>query len=48
MNKVLEYMAFAKPQVMFDPKEGPFSGPAMPLVMSENPPKPLARRSQNA
>ena len=36
MNKVLEYMAFAKPQVMFDLKEGRASAGEAALYVSEN------------
>src|SRR5438552_17467966 len=36
MNKVLEYMAFAKPQVMFDVKEGRASAGEAALYVSEN------------
>jgi len=36
MNKVLEYMAFAKPQVLFDLKEGRASADAAAVYVSEN------------
>ena len=36
MNKVLEYMAFAKPQVMFDLKEGRFSAGDAACYVPEN------------
>lgn len=36
MNKVLEYMAFAKPQVMFDLKEGRASAGEAALYVGEN------------
>ena len=36
MNKVLEYMAFAKPQVMFDLKEGRASAGEAALYVKEN------------
>jgi glycosyltransferase involved in cell wall biosynthesis len=36
MNKVLEYMAFAKPQVMFDLKEGRASAEDAALYVPEN------------
>jgi glycosyltransferase involved in cell wall biosynthesis len=36
MNKVLEYMAFAKPQVMFDLVEGRASAGEAALYVSEN------------
>jgi len=36
MNKVLEYMAFAKPQVMFDLKEGRASAADAALYVAEN------------
>lgn len=43
MNKVLEYMAFGKPQVMFDLKEGRASAGAAALYVSENSPVKLAQ-----
>src|SRR5205085_5934244 len=36
MNKVLEYMAFAKPQVMFDLKEGRASAGEAAIYVTEN------------
>jgi len=36
MNKVLEYMIFAKPQVLFDLKEGRASAGDAALYVSEN------------
>ena len=36
MNKVLEYMAFAKPQVMFDLKEGRASAAEAAIYVPEN------------
>jgi glycosyltransferase involved in cell wall biosynthesis len=36
MNKVLEYMAFAKPQVLFDLKEGRASAGAAAIYVNEN------------
>ena len=40
MNKVLEYMSFAKPQVLFDLKEGRASaGEAAVYVPENSPPK---------
>ena len=36
MNKVLEYMTFAKPQVMFDLKEGRFSAGDAARYVPEN------------
>jgi len=36
MNKVLEYMAFAKPQVMFDLREGRASADAAAVYVGEN------------
>jgi glycosyltransferase involved in cell wall biosynthesis len=43
MNKVLEYMAFGKPQVMFDLKEGRASAQSASLYVPENSGKALAR-----
>jgi glycosyltransferase involved in cell wall biosynthesis len=43
MNKVLEYMTFAKPQVMFDLKEGRASAGGAALYVSENSPIKLAQ-----
>jgi glycosyltransferase involved in cell wall biosynthesis len=42
MNKVLEYMAFAKPQVMFDLKEGRASAGEAAVYVKENSPEKLA------
>ena len=41
MNKVLEYMAFGKPQVMFDLKEGRASAQEASDYVSENSGKAL-------
>jgi glycosyltransferase involved in cell wall biosynthesis len=41
MNKVLEYMAFGKPQVMFDLKEGRASAGEAAVYVSENSPDKL-------
>ena len=43
MNKVLEYMAFAKPQVMFDLKEGRFSAGDAARYVPENSAQALGR-----
>ncbi len=43
MNKVLEYMAFGKPQVMFDLKEGRASAGSASLYIPENSAEALAR-----
>jgi glycosyltransferase involved in cell wall biosynthesis len=42
MNKVLEYMAFSKPQVLFDLKEGRASAGDAALYVGENSPVKLA------
>ena len=42
MNKVLEYMAFGKPQVMFDLKEGRTSAGDAACYVGDNSPKALA------
>jgi glycosyltransferase involved in cell wall biosynthesis len=42
MNKVLEYMSFAKPQVLFDLKEGRASAGEAAVYVSENSPVKLA------
>src|SRR5258706_12093283 len=42
MNKVLEYMAFGKPQVMFDLKEGRASAGEAALYVGQNSPEKLA------
>jgi glycosyltransferase involved in cell wall biosynthesis len=42
MNKVLEYMSFAKPQVMFDLREGRASAGDAAVYVSENSPSRLA------
>jgi glycosyltransferase involved in cell wall biosynthesis len=42
MNKVLEYMAFGKPQVMFDLKEGRASAGDAAVYVSENSAEKLA------
>jgi glycosyltransferase involved in cell wall biosynthesis len=42
MNKVLEYMAFGKPQVMFDLKEGRASAGEAAVYVGENSPIRLA------
>jgi glycosyltransferase involved in cell wall biosynthesis len=44
MNKVLEYMAFAKPQVMFDLKEGRASAAEAALYVTENSASRLAEK----
>ena len=41
MNKVLEYMAFARPQVMFDLKEGRASAGDAAVYVAENSPAKL-------
>jgi len=43
MNKVLEYMAFGKPQVLFDLKEGRASAGEAAIYVPENSPALLAR-----
>ena len=43
MNKVLEYMTFAKPQVMFDLKEGRFSAGDAARYVGENSAQALGR-----
>ena len=43
MNKVLEYMTFAKPQVMFDLKEGRFSAGDAARYVLENSAQALGR-----
>jgi glycosyltransferase involved in cell wall biosynthesis len=43
MNKVLEYMAFGKPQVMFDLKEGRASAGEAAEYVEENSAEKLAR-----
>ena len=42
MNKVLEYMAFAKPQVMFDLKEGRASAAEAAIYVTDNSAEKLA------
>jgi glycosyltransferase involved in cell wall biosynthesis len=42
MNKVLEYMSFAKPQVLFDLKEGRASAGEAAVYVEENSPVKLA------
>src|ERR1051325_5196772 len=42
MNKVLEYMTFAKPQVMFDLREGRASAGEAAIYVGENSPVKLA------
>lgn len=46
MNKVLEYMSFAKPQVLFDLKEGRASAGEAALYVGENSPVKLAEAIQ--
>jgi len=43
MNKVLEYMTFAKPQVLFDLKEGRFSAGGAAHYVTENSASALGR-----
>ncbi len=42
MNKVLEYMVFGKPQVLFDLEEGRYSAGDAAVYVSENSPIKLA------